>query len=180
MMQKRSPFALDRTVGAAPRGPGIYKLVNLQSGKCYIGQAANLRRRLSSHLRHLTKRSHPQPILHSAFAKYGREFWEFKVIEQCARTMLTEREAFHVAMTGALRSGYNCAPIRAGIEPSPAFSLIARNVAQNYHNGITDQKRSEIAQRAALTRQIRAAAARRSEIARKAAATRAANRLSKA
>ena len=178
-IKKSSSFSLDLAVWAAPRGPGIYKIFNRESGKCYVGQASNLRGRLSTHLRHLKSGTHPQPILRKAFAKYGLQAWVFQVIEECTREMLTEREALHAAQHQALRHGYNCAPIRSGVEPSPAFSAIAKKVARDYHDGITDLKRSEIAHRAAQTRKLRVAAARRSEIARRAAVTRAANRLAK-
>jgi group I intron endonuclease len=177
--RKISPLALDLAVHVAPCGPGIYKLFNRESGKCYVGQASNLRSRLSTHLRHLKNATHPQPILRKAFAKYGLQSWDFQVVEECPRSMLTERETYHVMKHHALRHGYNCAPIRAGIELSPAFSAIAAKVARDYHDGITDQRRSEIALRAAQTRKLRVTAARRIEIAKKAAATRAANRLLK-
>jgi group I intron endonuclease len=174
-----SPLALDLAVHVAPRRPGIYKLLNRESGKCYVGQASNLRSRLSTHLRHLKNGTHPQPILRKAFAKYGPQAWEFQIVEECPRAMLTERETFHAVQHQALRRGYNCAPIRSGVEPSLAFSAIARKVARNYHDGITDLQRSEIALRAARTRQLRMEVARCSEIAKRAAATRAANRLAK-
>lgn len=176
VIRKSSPLALELAVYLAPRGPGIYKLFNRQSGKCYVGQASNLRSRLSTHLRHLKNGTHPQPILRKAFAKYGLHTWDFQVIDECSREVLTEREIFHALQHQALKHGYNCAPIRSGVEPSLAFSAIARKVAREYHDSITDLQRSEIAIRAARTRQLRVAAAQRSEISKKAAAKRDVNR----
>jgi group I intron endonuclease len=149
--------ALHSAVREAPRRPGIYRLTNNITGKCYVGQATDLRRRLSAHLRQLIDRTHRQPVLRAAFAKHAPRVWTFEVIEECHRSKLTERETFYVQKMRALVAGYNCAPVTAGIEPSAKFSQIARRVARAFHDRITDEERSAIARRAAATLKARRA-----------------------
>lgn len=81
---------------------GIYRLRNLVSGKCYVGQAVNLRRRLGIHLRFLKQRTHRQPILRKAFGKYSPETWAFEVMESCRREHLTAQEIHHATLNAAL------------------------------------------------------------------------------
>lgn len=164
--------ALDRAVFKAPIVSGIYRLSNRESGKSYVGQACNLKRRLGKHLMQLKQGLHAQPVLRAAFAKHGPEVWVFEVLERCPRSQLTEREQHHVEQHGALTGGYNCAPIRSGVQVTEAFRAIAQQAANKFHARVTDQERSEIALRAAATRRERAAAARRSAAAQKAWATR--------
>jgi len=38
--------------------PGIYALVNLENGKCYVGKTSNLRKRISQHLSQLKAGKH--------------------------------------------------------------------------------------------------------------------------
>lgn len=171
-MSLRNWAALDRAVFKAPITSGIYRLSNRESGKSYVGQACNLKRRLGKHLMQLKQGLHAQPVLRAAFAKYGPEAWVFEVLERCPRSQLTEREQHHVEQLGTLTDGYNCAPIRTGVQVTEAFRAIAQQAANKFHARITDQERSEIALRAAATRRERAAAARRSAAAQKAWATR--------
>ena len=58
--------SLDHAIAHLPTCAGIYKLENKQSGKCYVGQAVNLRKRLGQHLRLLTAGSHHSPAAQSA------------------------------------------------------------------------------------------------------------------
>jgi group I intron endonuclease len=164
--------ALDLAVARTPITSGIYRLHNRSTGKSYVGQASNLRRRLGHHLGHLKRRSHAQPVLRAAFAKHGPEVWTFEVLERCDRSQLTERETHHVGKHGALACGYNCAPITAGVEVTAAFREIARQAWTKIRGGMSAQQKSEIATRAAATRKERAAAVFRSEAARKAWETR--------
>ncbi len=167
---------LERVIERTTLRSGIYRLRNLVSGKCYVGQAVNLRRRLGIHLRFLKQRTHRQPILRKAFGKYSPETWVFEVIELCRREHLTAQEIHHATLNAALTNGYNCAPIQAGVEVTDNFREMARGAARRFHASITAERRSEIALCAAKTKREMAAAAHRSLIALKAAATRAARR----
>lgn len=178
-MNKLSTSHLDRLVLAAPKSPGIYGLFNLSNGKSYVGQAANLRRRLTQHLRGLLlpAQSRSQPKLWAAFRKYAPECWKFEILERCPRTQLTILELRYAQTIDVYAHGYNCAPIQAGIAGTQEFSEIARQAAIKINASFTPEQRSQHAKKAADTKRRMTAAARRSDAARKAAATRASRKL---
>lgn len=154
-----TPTLLDLAVHNAPRVSGVYALRNKRSGKCYIGQAVNIGARLGTHLRHLRAGTHPSPALRAAFAKYDESEWLFEVVELCERELLTSRESHWAAITGALKIGYNTAPIQSGVEVTDSFRDIARSAALKYHARVTDQARTRSAAKAAATKRMRKAAA---------------------
>ena len=149
------PTNLDIDVAAAPKTPGIYKIENLLTRRCYIGQAVNVRARLSDHLRHLRAGNHASPILRRAFAKYPEAAWRFILLEACPHAALTDREAYHAGRTGSLGKGYNSAPIRSGVNVTPAFRNIARAAALKAHAAWTAEHRSHMAMKAWETRRKR-------------------------
>ena len=64
----------------APRHAGIYMFRNLLNGKCYIGQAKKLRKRLLRHLSNLKNERYDAPI-YKALKKYGLENFELKILQ---------------------------------------------------------------------------------------------------
>ena len=71
---------------------GIYKITNKINGKCYIGQSVDI------HLRWINHRSRGsfRSSIHSAIEKYGKENFDFEVLEEVEdKSNLTEREVFY-------------------------------------------------------------------------------------
>ena len=64
-----------------PSIPGIYKITNLINGKNYIGQAKNLKDRLSSHYFTYKRGDNKRMILYKALTKYGIENFSVSIIE---------------------------------------------------------------------------------------------------
>ena len=73
---------------------GIYRIIHIESGKAYIGQAVNLIRRMARHRRELRSKYHYNLHLQRAFDKCGETSFAFEVIEYCSREDLTPREQF--------------------------------------------------------------------------------------
>lgn len=93
---------------ADPSTSGIYEIVNLVNGKRYVGSAVNIDQRKRQHRSELGKGRH-NPILQSAWNKYGPHNFEFRVIELVPnKALLIEREQHHI---DALRPEYNCAQV---------------------------------------------------------------------
>ncbi len=63
---------------------GVYAITT-PSGRRYIGSAVNFGSRWSVHKHHFKRRTHPNPILQSAWDKYGRSL-NFSPIIFCSRT----------------------------------------------------------------------------------------------
>lgn len=73
---------------------GVYKIYNSVSGKTYIGSSENLNRRLKDHKSYLRINKHQNKHLQSAYNKYGKDAFEFTIIEYCEIYKLAEREQY--------------------------------------------------------------------------------------
>lgn len=75
---------------------GIYKITNTINGHCYIGSSVNIRSRWRGHISDLSKNKHHSIYLQRAWNKYGANCFEFSVIEECEKSLLIQREQFHI------------------------------------------------------------------------------------
>lgn len=71
---------------------GVYKILNLINGKCYIGSSENIKRRLKDHSVYLKNNKHPSTHLQNAYNKYGKVAFVFGVIEYCEIDKLEQLE----------------------------------------------------------------------------------------
>jgi group I intron endonuclease len=60
---------------------GVYKIVNLQNNRIYIGSAREFKERCKGHLRSLQQNKHANKFLQADFNKSGEENFLFEVIE---------------------------------------------------------------------------------------------------
>jgi group I intron endonuclease len=83
---------------------GIYCIKHTESGKQYVGQSINCFERWKQHI---TPRKKSAGIK-GAIMKYGVDAFEFKILEECKREELNEREVYWIAELGTLSpGGYN-------------------------------------------------------------------------
>ena len=89
---------------------GIYCIQNLCNGKVYIGQSINIQHRWSEHVKALENNSHINKYLQKSWNKYGQDNFEFFILEECARDILTEWEQYWIDYYGGINSQntYNC------------------------------------------------------------------------
>jgi len=73
---------------------GIYALICTVTGKRYIGQASNIKKRWVDHLKLLRYGEHRNRYLQRAFTKYGEEGFALVVLERCDVAVLAEREQY--------------------------------------------------------------------------------------
>jgi len=90
---------------------GIYKLTNKINGKCYIGQSVNIKKRIENHLC-LNNAKEPGQVafdypIYRAIRKYGRENFEWEVLEECKVEELAEKELFYIEKYSSIKDGYN-------------------------------------------------------------------------
>lgn len=83
----------------------VYVVENLVNGKIYVGQTTDLKARENAHLN--KKRKHS--IINSAVQKYGKESFEFILLESCiSQEQLNEREIYWINQLSTLSpNGYN-------------------------------------------------------------------------
>ena len=87
---------------------GIYKITNLEDGRCYVGQAANVRSRWIQHIkRGLGAETPTLNKLYPAMNKIGPENFTFELLEECSRELLDSREDYWQDYYSAIDYGYS-------------------------------------------------------------------------
>lgn len=108
---------------------GVYKISNSSNGKCYVGSSIDINRRRLEHFSALFKNKHVNQHLQNAYNKYGRECFNFEVIEVIEITTnikqdLLDREQFWID----------------NIKPEYNILLVAGSALGYHHTEETKQK----------------------------------------
>lgn len=94
-------------VFGARKPSGIYKITNLNNGRCYVGQATNIPDRWKQHIkRGVGAEPVTQNKLYPAMKQEGVENFMFEVIEECKGADLTPREKYWTDFYQAQSYGY--------------------------------------------------------------------------
>ncbi len=105
--EKPTTDLIGRVVGLNAK-TGIYKITEIESGKCYIGQAANIADRWKQHIKRGVGAETPtRNKLYPAMIAAGPENFTFEVVEVCDRQLLDEREDFWQDYFKAKEFGYS-------------------------------------------------------------------------
>ena len=88
---------------------GIYMIRNVINGKIYIGSTINLKKRILAHKNLLSSGKHGNKHLQRSWNKYGKDFFEFSVLEICNKNMLLLRESAFIKYYNSMdkNKGYN-------------------------------------------------------------------------
>lgn len=98
---------IGRVVGNSIK-TGIYKITNMTSGKCYVGQAVNIAERWKQHIKRGMGADAPtQNKLYPAMLKEGVDNFTFEIIEECSRAELNEKEKYWITFYQGMEFGYN-------------------------------------------------------------------------
>jgi group I intron endonuclease len=71
---------------------GIYRIVQISTGRAYVGQSVDIRRRWVRHRYDLKAGRHASQRFQRTWSKYGPDAFRFEVLEECPPEHLTERE----------------------------------------------------------------------------------------
>lgn len=90
----------------------IYKITNRLNGKAYIGQTVqNVKDRWYRHCRKRNLSENEMNMyIKRAILKYGRETFEFEVLEECDEDYLDAREISYISYYDSFNRGYNLTP----------------------------------------------------------------------
>lgn len=84
---------------------GIYKITNKKTGKSYIGQSNDIERRFKEHQQ---KGASSRIPLDVAIQKYGKDAFDYEIIEECSLSQLNEKEEYYIWLYDTKNNGYNC------------------------------------------------------------------------
>lgn len=87
---------------------GIYKITNIMTDECYIGQSVDIYKRWTDHCKcGLGIDTPPGNKLYKAIQDYGLENFTFEVVAECPREELDEKERYFIKLYEADIYGYN-------------------------------------------------------------------------
>lgn len=106
---------------------GIYKIINTQTGRAYVGQTKEkFQRRYWLHRWKLRNGAHDNAHLQRAWNKYGGENFEFRVIEVLEVSEIDEREKYWIAWQRNQKEG--CYSIQDGGQPENLNNYISPEI----------------------------------------------------
>lgn len=88
--------------------PGIYKITNIKTNKCYVGKSTKVRQRLIDHIKGSVGISTiADQRIHHAMLEEGLWNWTFEKICDCGKDELSEKEKYYIDFFKAKDWGYN-------------------------------------------------------------------------
>lgn len=91
---------------------GLYKIINTQNSKLYVGSSNNIAQRWRIHLYRLKKGNHHSRHLQAAWNKYGKDAFKFEIISEVdiADLIKEEQRLLDTIRPWDRVIGYNCSP----------------------------------------------------------------------
>lgn len=87
---------------------GIYKITNLLTKECYVGQSVDIAKRLAEHVKCGLGIDTPSGNkLYASMQKYGIQHFSFELLEQCNRDELNQKEKFYISLYQSCENGFN-------------------------------------------------------------------------
>ena len=100
--------ALSANVVGATDVTGIYKITNIKTKECYIGQAIHIKERWAEHAKCGLGIDTPAGNkLYKAIQEFGLWNFSFEVLEECPREQLNEKEKYYIDLYSSYDYGYN-------------------------------------------------------------------------
>ena len=100
--------ALSANVVGATDATGIYKITNIKTKECYIGQAIHIKDRFVEHAKCGLGIDTPAGNkLYKAIQEFGLWNFSFEVLEVCPQNQLNEKEKYYIDLYSSYDYGYN-------------------------------------------------------------------------
>lgn len=117
---------------------GVYKILNLQNGKFYIGSTVmSILKRIEHHKWNLCNNKHKNSHLQSSWNKYGENNFQVEIIEVTDKTQTLIREQYWLDYYKNLGLLYNINPLASGTPNLLKETILKRanTLKQRYVNG---------------------------------------------
>jgi len=75
---------------------GVYKITLKKDGRCYIGSSIDIVGRWQNHKYAANSIREEVQVITRAIRKYGKDAFDWEVLEECATSLLIEREQFYL------------------------------------------------------------------------------------
>ena len=99
---------LSANVVGATDAMGIYKITNIKTKECYIGQAIHIKDRWAEHAKCGLGIDTPAGNkLYKAIQEFGLWNFSFEVLEVCPQNQLNEKEKYYIDLYSSYDYGYN-------------------------------------------------------------------------
>jgi group I intron endonuclease len=121
---------------------GIYRWVNLISGKAYIGSSANLGRRLAFYFnyKYITN-SKATMLIHRALLKYGYSGFKLEILEYCDKDDLLAREQYYLDLFKPEYNIYETAGSPLGYKHTEETMIKLRAIAKKRNESEEERAR---------------------------------------
>ena len=94
-------------VGTSVKG-GIYKITNIKTKECYIGQAVTIQDRWKQHCKCACGIDTPAGNkLYKAMQEYGIQNFSWEILEEVPPALLNEKEKYYIELYDSYNFGYN-------------------------------------------------------------------------
>jgi len=84
----------------------IYIIKNIVNNKVYIGKTSCFNNRKKEHLRKLKRGGHVNNYLQSSYNKYGKDAFDFIILEECDNSLLNSREIYWIEKYNSTNNSY--------------------------------------------------------------------------
>lgn len=86
---------------------GIYKITSLIDGRCYIGQAIDVKERWREHMKAGLGIDATGSKFYETMQEQGIDNFTFELLEECSKDLLNEKERFYIDLYQSLDYGFN-------------------------------------------------------------------------
>lgn len=127
---------------------GIYKIINIENGKYYLGSSCNISKRFKRHIKELNEGKHHNIHLQRSFNKYGESKFELKTLTTCNKENLIKLEQKYLDKLKPWKNsiGFNISKQASGgdlISNHPNKALIIKKMKKTLNTKISKMTKEE-------------------------------------
>jgi len=124
---------------------GIYRILNIVTGKCYIGSASVLYKRRNQHLSKLRRSKHENEKLQLSWNEHGELNFSFEILLLCDKENTIMYEQICIDHYDSCNDGYNKAPMAGGNAGMPRSDEWKKKIGLKHKDKIlSDEVKAKI------------------------------------